>query len=70
MVQANYKTALVGGLLIGLIPAWLVSVLVSLFPALRTRGSGRLYIKWIWHCTIVVFYDNCLHSSSPRGIDF
>jgi membrane protease YdiL (CAAX protease family) len=34
-LEANYRTALVGGLLIGLIPAWLVSVLVSLFPALR-----------------------------------
>ena len=35
ILKANYKTALLGGLAIGLVPAWLVSILVSMFPALK-----------------------------------
>ncbi len=34
-IKANYRTALLGGLTVGLVPTWLVNVLVDLFPALK-----------------------------------
>jgi len=41
-VQANYKTALLGGLTVGLAPAWIISFIVSVFPSLRPEELGAV----------------------------
>tara|TARA_R100001510_G_C7622838_1_gene183365 strand:- start:764 stop:1210 length:447 start_codon:yes stop_codon:yes gene_type:complete len=63
MINANYKTALVGGLTIGLIPAWLVSFIVSVFPSLKPEElevvaefmSGGVGAVQLLFFTMIVF---------------
>lgn len=63
MINANYKTALVGGLTIGLVPAWLVSFIVSVFPSLKPEEletvadfmSGGVGIVQLLFFMIIVF---------------
>jgi len=37
-MNANFKTALAGGVLISLLPAWLISTLLKTFPNLRSEN--------------------------------
>ena len=39
---ANYKTALLGGLTVGLAPAWIISFIVSVFPSLEPQELGAV----------------------------
>tara|TARA_R100001509_G_scaffold136871_2_gene90740 strand:- start:641 stop:1087 length:447 start_codon:yes stop_codon:yes gene_type:complete len=63
MINANYKTALVGGLTIGLVPAWIVSFIVSVFPLLKAEEletiadfmSGGVGIVQLLFFMIIVF---------------
>ncbi len=73
--NANYKTALLGGLTIGVIPAWLVSVLVTMFPALRPEDlevvaefmSGEFGLVQLLFFVIVVFVVPPLEELVFRG---
>ena len=75
MINANYKTALAGGLTIGLIPAWLVNFIVSVFPSLKPEelevvaefmsgGTGALQLLFF---TIIVFIIPAIEELVFRG---
>jgi membrane protease YdiL (CAAX protease family) len=74
-MKANYKTALLGGLTIGLVPAWLVNVLVNYVPALRPEEleivsefmSGEVGIIQILFFMIIVFIIPPLEELVFRG---
>jgi len=41
-MKANYKTALIGGLLVGILPAWAVSFIAETYPSLKPEDLGVL----------------------------
>ena len=41
-MKANYKTALAGGLLVGVLPAWIISFIAEAYPSLRPEDLGVL----------------------------
>ena len=40
--SASYRTALLGGLTVGLAPAWIISFIVSVFPSLEPQELGAV----------------------------
>jgi membrane protease YdiL (CAAX protease family) len=74
-VKADYKTALVGGLTIGLVPTWLVNALVDAFPELKPEElevvaefmSGDMDILKLLFFLIIVFIVPPLEELLFRG---